>query len=88
MKIEITPVSLSPSSDFLQRQRDNIISYYIYERHYFMTYICRYMFINSEREIIMKIEVGPAELVSPDNPLFFRFPPDSLDTSILSGLVV
>jgi hypothetical protein len=48
MKIEITP---SPSSDFLQRQRGNSISYYIYERHYFMSNIYRCMFINwSERD--------------------------------------
>jgi hypothetical protein len=50
MKIEITPVALSPSSDFLQRHRGKIISYYIYERHYFMSYIYRYMFINGERD--------------------------------------
>ena len=28
MKIEIRPAALSPSSDFLLRERDNIISYY------------------------------------------------------------
>jgi hypothetical protein len=28
MKIEIRPAVLSPSSDFLLRERDNIISYY------------------------------------------------------------
>ena len=75
MKIEITPAALSLSSDFLQRQRNNVVSYYIYERHYFMCYIYRYMFINSEREIIMKIEVVPAELVFHAPPSVFSFSP-------------
>ena len=69
MKIEIVPVSFSPSSDFLQRETDNIILYH-------STYPkSTDMFINYEREIIMKIEVGPAELLSPLHPFsFFVFP--------------
>jgi hypothetical protein len=56
MKIEIRPAALSPSSDFLLRERDNLV-HIIHKRHYIVSYIYRYMFINSEREIIMKIDL-------------------------------
>jgi hypothetical protein len=45
------------------------------ETLFYILHLQIYIFIKYEREIIMKIEVGPAELLTPRHPFsFFVFP--------------
>ena len=87
MKIEIIHVSFSPSSDFLQRETDNIIIVHVWETLFYILNLQIYVYKLWERDNHENWSRTCRALVSPSPLLFFRFSPDSIDKSILSGLV-
>jgi hypothetical protein len=73
--------------DFLQRERDNIIIVHVWETLFYILNLQIYVYKLWERDNHENWSRTCRALVSPSPLLFFRFPPDSIDKSILSGLV-